>query len=545
MTAGYPLAGGGGINGSAAFTVAAQPPTVATAASASPNPVTGTTCNLSVLGADDAGQSNLTYTWAATGTPPAAVSFSLNGSNAAQDTTATFSKAGNYSFQVTITDPAGLTATSSVNVTVNQTLTSIAVAPASINLNDGSVQQFTATAEDQFGATLAPQPSFNWTTTAGTISGSGLLTAPDTTVANGTVTAGYPLAGGGDVNGSAAFTVAVQPPTVAAAASASPNPVTGTTCNLSVLGADDAGQSNLTYTWAATGTPPAAVNFSLNGNNAAQNTTAAFSKAGNYSFQVTITNAAGLTATSSVNVTVNQTFTAIAVSPASINLHDGAVQQFTATAEDQFGAALATQPSFTWATTAGTISGSGLLTAPDTAVASGTVTAGYPLAGGGVNGSAAFTVAVQPPTVAAAASASPNPVTGTTCNLSVLGADDAGQSNLTYTWATTGTSPAAVNFSLNGSNAAQDTTATFSKAGDYSFQVTITDPAGLTTTSSVNVTVNQTLTSIAVAPASINLNDAAVQQFTATAKDQFGQPWPRNRVSTGQRPPERSRPAAS
>ena len=331
-------------------------------------------------------------------------------------------------------------------------------------------------------------------------------------------------------------------PTVATAASASPNPVTGTTCNLSVLGADDAGQSNLTYTWAATGTPPAAVTFSVNGSNAAQDTTATFSKAGNYSFQVTITNAAGLTATSSVNVTVNQTLTAIAVAPASINLNDGAVQQFTATAEDQFGAALATQPSFTWATTAGTISGSGLLTAPDTAVASGTVTAGYPLAGGGgVNGSAAFTVTVQPPTVATAASASPNPVTGTTCNLSVLGADDAGQSNLTYTWAATGTPPAAVNFSLNGSNAAQDTTATFSKAGNYSFQVTITDPAGLTATSSVNVTVNQTLHDDRGRP--------RVDQSTTTGpcsssrprpRTSLGRPWPRNRVSPGQRPRGRS-----
>ena len=228
-----------------------QPPTVATAASASPSPATGTTCNLSVLGADPAGESTLTYTWATTGTPPAAVAFSLNGSNAAKNTQATFSKAGNYAFQVTITDAGGLTATSSVNVTVNQTLTAIAVAPTSINLHAGAVQQYTATAEDQFGAALATQPSFTWTTSAGTISASGLLTAPDTSVASGTVTAGS-----GGINGSATFTVAVQPPTVATAASASPNPATGTTCNLSVLGADPAGESTLTYTWAATGTPP-------------------------------------------------------------------------------------------------------------------------------------------------------------------------------------------------------------------------------------------------------------------------------------------------
>ena len=128
---------------------------MAVPAAASPNTVTGTTCNLSALGADDAGESNLTYTWSTTGTPPAAVSFSTNGSNAAKNTTATFTAAGNYSFQVTITDPSGLTATSTVNVTVNQTLTAITVSPPSANLNAGGTQQYTATAEDQFGAALA------------------------------------------------------------------------------------------------------------------------------------------------------------------------------------------------------------------------------------------------------------------------------------------------------------------------------------------------------------------------------------------------------
>ena len=41
-------------------------PTVTTAASATPSTVTGTTTVLSVLGADDGGEANLTYTWAAT-----------------------------------------------------------------------------------------------------------------------------------------------------------------------------------------------------------------------------------------------------------------------------------------------------------------------------------------------------------------------------------------------------------------------------------------------------------------------------------------------
>jgi O-glycosyl hydrolase len=98
--------------------LANTPPTVATAAAASPSTVTDTTTALSVLGADNGGESNLKYTWSTIGTPPAAVNFSANGSNAAKNTTATFSKAGTYNFQVTIMDSGGLNVSSSVSVIV-------------------------------------------------------------------------------------------------------------------------------------------------------------------------------------------------------------------------------------------------------------------------------------------------------------------------------------------------------------------------------------------------------------------------------------------
>ena len=42
-------------------------------------------------------------------------------------------------------------------------------------------------------------------------------------------------------------------PTVSSPAAANPNPVTGTTTALSVTGTDDAGGTDLTYTWSATG----------------------------------------------------------------------------------------------------------------------------------------------------------------------------------------------------------------------------------------------------------------------------------------------------
>ena len=127
--------------------VDSTPPTASVAAGATPNPVTGTTASLSVLGADvDTGEGSLKYNWQATTIPSgaAAPTLSANGSNAAKNTTATFSVAGNYAFTVTITDPSGLTGTSSVAVTVNQTPTTLAVSPTSANFlgcADAAVQR--------------------------------------------------------------------------------------------------------------------------------------------------------------------------------------------------------------------------------------------------------------------------------------------------------------------------------------------------------------------------------------------------------------------
>ena len=171
---------------STTFTVDTIAPTVATPASATGNPlvggqVTGTTAALSVLGADSLeGEGSLTYSWAATAVPSGVgvPSFSINGSNAAKNTTVTFTAPGNYTFQVTITNLVGLTATSSVNVTVNQTLTSIGgLTPGSVTLSTQSQDQFTVTGLNQFGGAMAA-PGVTWTAAQGTITSSGLYTPP-------------------------------------------------------------------------------------------------------------------------------------------------------------------------------------------------------------------------------------------------------------------------------------------------------------------------------------------------------------------------------
>ncbi len=162
-----------------------QPPTITTAAHVVSQ--TATTANLSVSATDPAGASTLSYIWSEV-SGPGTVSFSPNSTNAAQNTTATFSAAGTYVLLVTVVDPSNLSATSQVTVTTNQTLTSISVTPGSVTVAPGGTQQFAATGLDQFGNPMASQPSITWSlnaTNEGTISSTGLFTAASS--ASGTV----------------------------------------------------------------------------------------------------------------------------------------------------------------------------------------------------------------------------------------------------------------------------------------------------------------------------------------------------------------------
>jgi hypothetical protein len=182
-------------------------PTIVQAATAAPSPVTGTTAALSVSATDPAGMAGLTYTWATISSPPAGVSFSANGTNAAASTTATFHGAGIYTFQVTVADLGGLTATSRVTVTVAQTLTTITISPASATVAAGGTQPFTAAALDQFGNPMAAQPDVTWSVVAGagTIGPDGLYHA---SMSGGTARV---QAASGGVSGSVSLTISGSP----------------------------------------------------------------------------------------------------------------------------------------------------------------------------------------------------------------------------------------------------------------------------------------------------------------------------------------------
>ncbi len=183
-------------------------PTITSPAAAAPSPVTGTTTALSVSAADPVMGASLTYTWSTISSSPAGVVFSVNGTSAAGDTTATFSQAGTYTFQVIATDPSGLSATSDVTVNVDQTPTSIKVSPLTVKVGAGTTQPFTAQAGDQFGNPMSPQPGFTWSLAGGTgsvNSATGVYSAPE--AAGSAVVE----ASSGGIHGKASVTVAPPP----------------------------------------------------------------------------------------------------------------------------------------------------------------------------------------------------------------------------------------------------------------------------------------------------------------------------------------------
>jgi hypothetical protein len=157
-------------------------PELVTPAYASETTVTGTSVDLSVEVRNSDGTDDLTYTWTVNESRDFPVAFSINGTQSANSTTAFFSSAGDYLFEVTARNSGNQTTSSTVGVSVLPTETAVSVEPSAVTIPASTDYQFAAEALDQFENPLEVQPPFLWQVAAeaGSISPSGLLTASGT-----------------------------------------------------------------------------------------------------------------------------------------------------------------------------------------------------------------------------------------------------------------------------------------------------------------------------------------------------------------------------
>jgi fibronectin type 3 domain-containing protein len=201
--------------------------------------------------------------------------------------------------------------------------------------------------------------------------------------------------------------------------------------------------------------------------------------------------------------------TTIAVSPMNASIQTGSTQQYTAVGKDQYGNAMSPQPAFTWSVSGGgAINSSGLFTSGTVAGGPYTVTA----TSGTIGGSATVTIAAGPLASVAVTPASASVQVGSTQQFSAVGSDAYGNvltPQPAWAWSVSGggTIDAAGLFT-SGTVAGGPYTIT-AMSGTISASATITIAAG-------------SLASIAVSPASADVQAGSTVQFSAVGADAYG-----------------------
>ncbi|HYF48704.1 MAG TPA: PKD domain-containing protein, partial [Planctomycetota bacterium] len=334
-------------------------------------------------------------------------------------------------------------------------LTTIVVTPNGTNVQAGSSVSFTATAYDQNGVAMSPQPSsYTWTTPAGTGTGSSPRSVTAPTTAGSTFTVSASASG---KTGSATNTVIASTTLgsiVVSPSSATLNP--GQQRQFSASAKDPYGNTlatQPTFTWTATGGTITTGGLYTAGGTAGSSFSATASAGGK---------------SGSASITINSTppvLTTITVTPNGVTLQPGNTQQYTAVAKDQFGNLMSPQPSFTWTQMGGSITSGGLYTA-GTTLGNFSVTA----SAGGKSGSANLTISSAPnqPPVINSAGATPSPATVNSVVTFTGAASDPENSTLAYSW----------NFGDGSSATGSTTTHVYTVTGEYTITLTVTDGNG-------------------------------------------------------------------
>ena len=446
----------------------------------------------------------LTYTWSKV-SGPGNVTFAA-ASNAA--TTATFTLAGTYVLELSVTDGAATrTDTMTVNAAPANTAPTVSAGPDRDITLPASASLAGSATDDGL-----PNPPGALTYTWSKVSGPGNVTFA--AASNAATTATFTLAGtyvlelsvtDGAATRTDTMTVNAAPANTAPTVSAGPDRDITLPASASLAGsATDDGLPNppgaLTYTWSKV-SGPGNVTFAAASNAA---TTATFTLAGTYVLELSVTDgAATRTDTMTVNAAPANTAPTVSAGPdRDITLPASASLAGSATDDG-----LPNPPgalTYTWSK----VSGPGNVTFA--AASNAATTATFTLAGtyvlelsvtdGAATRTDTMTVNAAPANTAPTVSAGPDRDITLPASASLAGsATDDGLPNppgaLTYTWSKV-SGPGNVTFAA-ASNAA--TTATFTLAGTYVLELSVTDGAA-TRTDTMTVAVNDPPTANAGGP---------------------------------------------
>ncbi|MBI1749141.1 MAG: DUF4091 domain-containing protein [Acidobacteria bacterium] len=454
------------------------------------------------------------FTATVTGTANTAVTWSVNGIAGGNATVGTIDNTGFYTapaslllsgnFTITATSAANPTQTGTASVLVTVPV-AVSISPLTPSVQVSNTQQFSAT------VTGTANTAVTWSVTGagcvgpacGTITAGGLYAAPVTAPAPNTVT--VKATSVADITKFASTTVTITTPPI----SVSVNPATATvSANGSLqFAATVANSSNQSVTWTVTGTGcagPACGAISAAG----LYTAPALAPTPN-TVTVTATSVADNTKSASATVTI-LAVVSVTVSPTTASVLAGGTQQFTDTVTGT------TNTAVTWSVTGsgcagatcGTISATGLYTAPTVAPTPNTVTVrATSVADNTKFATAAVTISIISVTV--------NPAIA---NVSASG-------SLQFSAVVNGSVNQSVTWSVTGTGCAGAACGTITAAGLYTAPAVAPAPNTVTVqaTSVADSTKSATSTvtivaviAVSVSPSSANVLTNGTQQFTAT-----------------------------
>jgi hypothetical protein len=448
------------------------------------------------------------FTASVTGSSNTAVTWAVSGIGCVGGSCGTISSAGLYTAPTTIPNPAlaTVTATSVADPTKSGSASVVIQSAASVSVRvSPSTAQVSTGAQQQFNATVTgtTNTSVKWSlsgcsgSACGTISTSGLYTAPSSLPSPPTVKVTATSVAAPAVSGSATVTVVSTPKLTISPASPSVKPL---------------GQIQ----FSASGPQSGIVVWNVSGAGCSGISCGSINSSGLYiapattpspnTVTVTAASLSNPTITGSTTVTIQGTSVSVGVSPSSTSVGVNAKQQFTANVTGSSNTAV------TWSlsgsgcagTTCGTISPSGLYTAPSLAPLPPflTVTA----------------TSVADPTKSGSASVTITQQVGIT--ISPTSAQVVEGQTKQFSATVSGTSNTAVNWSVSGTGCSGSGCGTITNSGLYTAPDSIPTQVIVTATSAADLSVSASATVTVIPPVIVTVSPTSAIVAVGT-KEQF------------------------